>query len=74
MTRRDFTKLEDLQPGVSFKAQQPEATTKGLVWTQRVVLDWPTPSWCWMTIREVSGDVLIDHGRIFSISEDEDGA
>lgn len=71
--RRDFTKLEDLQPGVSFKPEQPETTGRGKVWTQRVVLDWPTPSWCWMTIRECSGDVLVDHGKIYPILED-DGA
>lgn len=72
--RRDFTKVEDLQPGVSFKPQQPEATARGLLWTQRVVLDWPTPSWCWMTIREHDGVIEVDHGKVYPIADDEDGA
>lgn len=70
---RDFSRAEDLQPGVSFRAVQPEITARGKVWTQRVVFDYPTPGWTWMTIRECSGDILVNHGRVWPIA-DEDGA
>jgi hypothetical protein len=72
---RDFNRSEDLQPGISFKAEQPERTGRGKVWTQRVVFDYPAPGWTWMTIRDCDGDILIDHGRVWPIdNEQEDSA
>jgi hypothetical protein len=76
MVSRDWSPAEDLRPGLPMTKQQPERTTRGSVWTQIVCfrLDETHPaSFTQLTIRSVAGDVLVGHGRVYPITED-DGA
>jgi hypothetical protein len=70
----EWTPSEDLRPGAKLLREQPEKTPRGLVWTQ---LTWfeldGTRAYTQLTIREVSDDFLIGHGRIWPVV-DEDGA
>ena len=72
----DWTPAEDLRPASSLLKIQPEKTARGSVWTQIVVFNWPAPGYTQMTIREVGGDYLIGHGRVYEIpkADGEDGA
>lgn len=65
----DWNKREDQQPGQQLIRQQPEATTRGLLWTQLIEIDWPcpVPSRTQLIVREWEGKVFIDHGRIFPL-------
>lgn len=71
----DWTPAEDLRPAIPLLKVQPEHTSRGKVWTQMVAFNWPAPGYTQMTIREVSGDYLLGHGRVYEITkDDEDGA
>ena len=77
MAQREWSPAEDLRPGATFR----EITnSRGKVLTVPIYLDWqlddsPTPiaCWTWLTIRECSGDTLIESGRIYQRLTD-DGA
>lgn len=77
MAARDWSFAEDMRPGIPFTKEQPERTARGDVWTWIVAFNWPAPGISQVTIRECSGDLLIDHGRVWPVgtaSEQEDGA
>ena len=71
----DWTPGEDLRPAAPLLRTQPEITTRGKVWTQ---LAWfelnGTKAYTQLTIREVSGEYLVGHGRIWPVVSSEDDA
>ena len=70
----DWSPGEDLRPGTRLLRDQPELTARGKVWTQIVWFELNgTKAYTQLTIREVAGDYLIGHLRIWPIVED-DGA
>jgi hypothetical protein len=65
---------EDLRPGTRLLRNQPEKSARGLVWTQITWFELDgAKAYTQLTIREVSGDYLLGHGRIWPVA-DEDGA
>lgn len=73
----DWSFAEDMRPAVALMKIQPEHTARGKVWTQLVAFNWPAPGYTQMTIREVSGDYLLGHGRVYEIPKpdgEDDGA
>lgn len=70
----DWTRDEDGKPGAQLLRTQPELTSKGWVWTQRIVIDWPTPSHTLIYIRDDGGQYLFDHGKVFPLRQTEDDA
>lgn len=70
----EWTPGEDLRPGPKLLREQPEMTARGKVWTQ---LTWfeldGARCYTQLSIRDVDGDVLVGHGRIWPVTE-EDGA
>lgn len=72
----DWTIEEDGRAGAALIRQQPEITPRGRLWTQLIEVNWPTEGRTQLMIRECSGDILIDHGRVFPLRapEHEDGA
>ena len=70
----EWSPAEDLRPAFPLFKRQPEQTARGAVWTQVVCFNWPAPGWTHMTIREVAGDYLLGHGRVYQIPKDEDDA
>ena len=65
---------EDLRPGAQLLRDQPEKTARGPVWTQ---LTWfeldGAKCYTQLTIRDCSGELLLGHGRIWPVT-DEEGA
>lgn len=75
MVDRDWTPAEDLRPGIAFAKTQPEVTARGNVWTQIICFHWPCRGYTQMTIRDVNGDYLIGHGRVYPMPpHEEEGA
>ena len=70
----DWSNAEDRRPGLALVKPQPEKTARGKVWTQLVTFHWPERGYTQMTIREVGDQYLFNHGRIYPIPQDEDGA
>lgn len=72
----DWSHDEDGQPGATLLRTQPELTPRGWVWTQRIFIDWPTPSHTLIYIRDDGGEYWIDHGKVHPLrpTENEDGA
>lgn len=70
----EWTPGEDLRPGAKLLREQPEMTARGKVWTQLAWFELDgAKCYTQLSIREVSGDVLVSHGRIWPVTE-EDGA
>ena len=67
----EWTPGEDLRPGTKLLRTQPEITSRGRVWTQ---LTWfeldGAKAYTQLTIRDVSGEIRIGHGRIWPVSEE----
>jgi hypothetical protein len=72
----DWSVVEDGQPGKALVRTQPELTSRGKVWTQLIEVNWPMEGRTQLIIRESSGGLLLDHGRVFPLRapENEDGA
>ena len=68
----DWSLAEDRRPGLPLTRTQPETTARGRVWTQLVTFPWPAPGFTQMTIRDVNGDWLVGHGRVYEVPKDED--
>lgn len=70
----EWNPAEDLRPGTKLLREQPEKTARGFVWTQ---LTWfeldGAKAYTQLSIRDVSGEIRISHGRIWPVTE-EDGA
>lgn len=70
----DWSPGEDLRPGAKLLREQPEKTARGLTWTQVVWFELDgAKCYTQLTIRDCSGEVLLGHGRIWPVA-DEDGA
>lgn len=70
----DWSAGEDLRPGSRLTRHQPETTTRGKVWTQITWFELDgAKAYTQLTIREVGGDYLLGHGRIWPLMGD-DGA
>ena len=70
---------EDLRPGMRLLRDQPEITTRGRVWTQLIWFELHDGEldgrfYTQLMIRETSGDLLIDTGRIWPVVTEDDGA
>ena len=70
---------EDLRPGAQLLRKQPEVTARGRVWTQLVWFEihdgyLDGRFYTQLMIRETSGDLLIDNGRIWPVVVEDDGA
>lgn len=63
----DWSFAEDRRPGMQFLRTQPERTMRGEIWTWLVTFDWPSRGYTQMTVRDCSGEIIVDHGRIYAI-------
>lgn len=75
MAADEWTRVEDQQPGKRLISTQPEKTGRGELWTWLVEVDWPMSGRVQVYIRDCSGQIVFDHGRVFPLhASDEDGA
>ena len=74
MATSEWSRDEDAKPGAQLLRIQPEITSRGKVWTQRIFVNWPSEGHTQLIIRECSGDILVDHGRIYPIRQEDDSA
>lgn len=70
----EWSEHEDRRRGVQMFRVQPECTSRGRVWTQLIWFELDGKKYhTQLTLRDCSDQVLIGHGRVYVVSE-EDGA
>lgn len=70
----EWSPAEDMRPGVQMFRVQPESTHRGKVWTQLVWFELDgSQYYTQLKIRECSGDILVEHGRIWPVTTGEKG-
>jgi hypothetical protein len=71
----DWSPAEDMRPGLALIRTQPEITPRGLVWTQLAMFELNgVRAYTQLKIRDCSGDLLLDHGQIWPLVVEDDGA
>jgi hypothetical protein len=74
-TRSDWSIAEDMQPGPTLIRPQPEITSRGRIWTQLTSFELNgVRAYTQLKIRDCNGDVLVDHGQIWPVITEDDGA